>query len=289
MASPIDSIIKIEQKIKEIETSPEELAGIIDHTELSPNEPAGSMEKLCDEAKEYNFHAVCVNPFWTRFCVSELEGSDVKIDTVIGFPLGQTTQEEKVFEAKRAIEEGADEVDMVMNIGVFEDGGYDFIRDEIKSVVEAAEGSTVKVILETGYLTYEDIPKACKIVKESGADYVKNSTGFGPLGATVPHITLMRKAVGEDFGVKAAGGISNFKDALRMIAGGADRIGSSSGVKIIDGYRWAKRTGWPVEEVPCHLCPSHQATFEDMPQEISQYYREKCETCQYKEYDKYYE
>jgi deoxyribose-phosphate aldolase len=285
----MESVLKIEQQTKEIQISPEELAKIIDLTELTPNKPAGSMKRLCDEAKAYHFHSVCVNPFWTRFCASELKDMDVKIDTVVGFPLGQTTTEEKVFETERAIEEGTNEIDMVMNVAAFKDKGYDFVRGEIEAIVEAAGGNTVKVILETGYLTYEEIPQACGIAKKARADFVKNSTGFGPLGANVPHIVLMREAVGDNFGVKAAGGIDDFRDALRMIAAGANRIGSSAGVKIIDGYRWAKRAGWPVEEIPCRLCPTHKATYESMPDDISQYYKTKCADCRYKEYDRFYE
>ncbi|MBS3814935.1 MAG: deoxyribose-phosphate aldolase [Hadesarchaea archaeon] len=285
MVSPINSIVEIEKRVENIQISPEELASIIDHTELTPNKPASSIKKLCNEAEEYNFHAVCVNPFWTRFCVSELQDTDVRVDTVIGFPLGQTTPEEKVFEAEKAIEEGADEIDMVINIGVFRDEGYDFVKEEIESVVDTASGNIVKVILETGYLTYEEIPKACKIAKEAGADFVKNSTGFGPLGSTVPHIALMRESVGEEFGVKASGGISSFKDALRMIAAGADRLGSSSGVEIIDNYKWVKKTGWPSGETPCDLCPTHKATLEEMPKGVSQYYKEKCSSCEFKNHE----
>lgn len=230
-------VLKIQRRLNEIQISPEELAKIIDHTELTPNKPSRAMKRLCDEAKAYHFHSVCVNPFWTRFCVNELKDTDVKISTVVGFPLGQTTSEEKEFEAKRAVKEGANEIDTVMNVAAFKDKKYDFVRRELEAIVQAAEGNTVKVILETGYLTYEEIPQACRIVMEAEADFVKNSTGFGPLGATVPHIVLMREAVGDNFGVKAAGGIYDFRDALWMIAAGANRIGSSSGVKIVDGYR----------------------------------------------------
>ena len=233
----LKDILKIQRRLKEIQMPPEELAKIIDHTELTPNKPSGSMKRLCDEAKAYHFHSVCVNPFWTRFCANELKDTDVKISTVVGFPLGQTTSEEKAFETKQAIKEGANEIDMVMNVAAFKDKKYDFVRGDIEAVVEAAEGNTVKVILETGYLTYEEIPQACRMVMGAEADFVKNSTGFGQLGATVPHIALMREAVGDNFGVKAAGGIYDFRDALWMIAAGANRIGSSSGVKIVYGYR----------------------------------------------------
>lgn len=230
-------ILKIQKRLNEIKISPRELAKIIDHTELTPNKPSLAIKRLCDEAKTYHFHSVCVNPFWTRFCANELKDTDVKISTVVGFPLGQTTLEEKEFEAKRAIKEGANEIDTVMNVAAFKDKKYDFVRKELETIVQAAEGNMVKVILETGYLTYEEIPQACRIVMKAEADFVKNSTGFGPLGATVPHIVLMRETVGDNFGVKAAGGIYDFRDALWMIAAGANRIGSSSGVKIVDSYQ----------------------------------------------------
>lgn len=289
MTSIMESIPEVERRTKEIKISPEELAKTIDHTKLTPYKSTGSMKKLCDEAKAYHFYSVCVNPFWTRFCANELKGTDVIVDTVIGFPLGQTTSEEKAFETKRAIEEGASEIDMVMNIAKFKDKDYGFVRDDIKTVVNAAGEKTVKVILETGYLTYEEIPEACKIVKEAGADFVKTSTGFGPLGATIPHVVLMRRAVGKDFGVKAAGGINNFRDALRMIAAGANRIGTSSGVKIIDSYRWAKHGDWLIEEIPCRLCPSRKASFAKMPKSVFQYYKMQCVNCPYKKYNRFYE
>jgi len=289
MTSIMESIPKIERRTKEIKITPEELAKTIDHTKLSPYKPTGSMKKLCEEAKAYHFHSVCVNPCWTRFCANELKGTDVKVDTVVGFPLGQTTPEEKAFETKQAIGEGASEIDMVMNVAKFKDKDYDFVRDDVKAVVEAAGGKTVKVILETGYLTYEEISGACKIVKEAGADFVKNSTGFGPFGATIPHILLMREAVGGDFGVKAAGGINNFRDALRMIAAGANRIGTSAGVKIMDSYRWARHSDWLIEEIPCRLCPSRKASFASMPKSVFQYYKMQCVNCPYREYNRFYE
>lgn len=280
MKSPGDLIIKIEDHVKDIGISSKELAGMIDHTELKPYKPIRSIIELCNEAKRYNFHSVCVNPFWTKLCNSELRDSEVKIVTAIGFPLGQTTLEEKVFETEQAIEEGADELDMVMNIGAFRNRDYEFTIREIKSVVEAAEDNTVKVIIETGYLTYEDINKACEIVRKAGADYVKNSTGFGPLKATIPHIISMRKSVSKGFGVKAAGGIRDYRDALRMIAAGADRIGSSSGVNIIKSYENKRDTSVPISENPCTLCPSNKSKVNNMPGYIANYYIGKCDNCQ---------
>ena len=291
MSSIMESILKIESKARDMRISPEELASTIDHTKLSPYKSTSSMKGLCNEAKRYHFCAVCINPYWTEFCANELKGPDIIVATVVGFPLGQITTEEKAFETMNSIEEGAGEIDMVMNVAAFKDKKYDFVKEDIKAVVGAAGGNGVKVILETGYLTYEEIVKACEIVKASGADFVKSSTGFGPFGATIPHIVTMREAVGEDFGVKAAGGINDFRTALRMIAAGANRIGCSSGVMVIDGYRWAKHSDWfmGIEEIPCRLCPSRKANFSSMPKSVYQYYKLKCTTCPYKEYNRFYE
>jgi deoxyribose-phosphate aldolase len=285
----MESIPKIERRTKEIKISPEELAKLIDHTKLTPYKSMGSMKRLCEEAKAYHFYSVCINPYWTRFCTNELKGTDIIVDTVVGFPLGQTTTKEKVLETKEAIEEGASEIDMVMNVAAFKDKNFDFVREDIKAVAEATGGNPVKVILETGYLTYEEITIACKLVKEAGADFVKNSTGLGPFGATIPHVVLMRRAVGKNFGVKAAGDINEFRDALRMIVAGANRIGSSSGVRIIDSYRWAKHSDWLIEEIPCRLCPSRKATFKSMPKLVFQYYKLKCVDCPYRRYNRFYE
>lgn len=285
----MEVIPEIDEKTKDIEISPEELAKMIDHTKLSPYKAEGSLKRLCDEAKSYRFYSVCVNPYYTKFCAEQLESEDIAICTVVGFPLGQNTSETKSFEAEKAIEDGADEIDMVMNIAAFKDEKYDVVKDDIGAVVDAAGENLVKVIIETGYLTYEEVTKASELVKEAGADFVKSSTGFGPYGANIPHIHLMREAVGEDFGVKAAGGIYDFRDTLRMIAAGATRIGTSAGVKIIDSYEWAKHTDWFVEEIPCRLCPSRKSSFGNTSKSVFQYYKEKCVDCPYKEYNRYYE
>ncbi len=270
---------KVMRKAKEIEISSEELAGMIDHTDLSPYTKENTIEKLCEEAKTYGFHSVAIHPYYTEFCSKNLSEEKTVIDPVIGFPLGQNTPEVKVFETKKAREDGAEEVDMVMNIGAFRDGKYDFVKEEIRKVVEAAGNCPVKVILETGYLTYEEIEKACKIVKESGADFVKNSTGFGPYGANIPHLYLMRESVGKNFGVKAAGGIGNARDALLMIGAGADRIGASSGVEIVESFDSVNVNKLDFGESECSFCPSEMVSRDEVPEDVYDYYELKCENC----------
>lgn len=257
---------------------PEELACIIDHTELSPSATESSLKRLCEEAKSYQFRSVCVNPHYVKFCVEQLKWEEPVVDATVGFPLGQNTPEEKTFETKRAVREGAEEIDMVMNIEAFKDGKYDLVKREIEAVANTAEDEVIKVIIESGYLTYEEIIKASEIVKESGANFVKNATGFGPYGANIPHIWLMRRAVGDEFGVKAAGGIRDFRDAFRMIAAGANRIGTSSGPKIIDDLKKADHTSWIVEENPCRLCPGHMIPT-TIRNKLLRYYKSRCDDC----------
>lgn len=280
MKNIAESIKEIEEKSKTIEITTEDLADFIDHTELSPYATENSLNGLCNEAKNFGFYSVCVHPFYAQFCAKKLEGTGVSTDVVVGFPLGQTTSEEKAFETEKAIEAGASEIDMVMNIGAFKDERYDLVKEDIEAVVNASRENTVKVIIETSYLTYEEITRACELVKEAGADFVKNGTGFGPYGANVPHIFFMRRAVGEDFGVKAAGGISDSRDALRMIAAGANRIGTSSGVKIIESHKEENPKNWRVEENPCPLCPSEMISPGEVPDDVYQYYKSKCESCE---------
>ena len=214
-----------------------DIAGYIDHTNLKAYATGEDIIKLCREAMEYCFYAVCVNPYRVKLAKETLRGSGVRVATVIGFPLGATPTEVKVFEAKKALEDGADELDMVINIGALKDGDYDYVRNDIAEVVKVAHGKNakVKVIIETCYLTDEEKVKACELAKEAGADFVKTSTGFGTGGATVEDVRLMRKVVGEEMGVKAAGGIRTYEQALAMIEAGATRIGTSSGVKIVEG------------------------------------------------------
>ncbi|WP_048151721.1 deoxyribose-phosphate aldolase [Palaeococcus ferrophilus] len=214
-----------------------DIARYIDHTNLKPYASREDIIRLCEEAREYNFYAVCVNPYRVKLAKQQLEGSDVKVASVIGFPLGATPTEVKVFEAKRALDDGADELDMVINIGALKDKDYEYVKKDIAEVVKVAHerGALVKVIIETCYLSEDEKVKACELAKEAGADFVKTSTGFGTGGATIEDVRLMRKTVGPDMGVKAAGGIRTYEQAKAMIEAGATRIGTSSGVKIVGG------------------------------------------------------
>ena len=220
---------------------PRDMAKMIDHTNLSPTATVDDIKKLCEEAKEHEFASVCVNPIYVPLAAKLLEESSVKVCTVVGFPLGANATEVKSYETRNAIKNGAQEIDMVMNIGAFKSGAYEIFKADIKSVVDATKKAgvssdiIVKVILECCYLDEEEIVKACEIVKDSGADFVKTSTGFGPEGATIEGVSLMRKTVGRDIGVKASGGIKNFDQALDMLDAGANRIGASSGVEIVTG------------------------------------------------------
>lgn len=211
-----------------------ELCKYIDHTMLKPEAGRDAIVKLCAEAKQYGFYAVCVNSMYVDLCARELEGSDVKIASVIGFPLGAMSTQAKAAETIDAACSGADEIDMVIAIGALKDGDYDYVRDDIAVVVQAARDNDaiVKVILETGLLTDEEIVKACKLAEEAGAAFVKTSTGFGHGGATVHHVELMKQTVGDRLQVKASGGIRDKETALAMIAAGADRIGASAGIAI---------------------------------------------------------
>ncbi|GHI00537.1 deoxyribose-phosphate aldolase [Neobacillus kokaensis] len=213
------------------------IARMIDHTLLKPEATKEQVVKLVNEAKEYSFASVCINPAWVRIAAELLADTpDVKVCTVIGFPLGATTPETKAFETKNAIENGASEVDMVINIGALKDKQDEKVENDIRSVVEAAKGKAlVKVIIETCLLTDEEKIRACELSVKAGADFVKTSTGFSTGGATVEDIRLMRKTVGPEIGVKASGGVRSREDALAMIEAGATRIGASSGVAICNG------------------------------------------------------
>ncbi len=212
------------------------IAKMIDHTLLKANTTKEQIVKLCEEAKQYNFASVCVNPTWVATAAELLKGTDVKVCTVIGFPLGANTPETKAFETKDAIEKGATEVDMVINIGALKDGNDELVERDIRAVVEAAkEKALVKVIIETCLLTEEEKVRACELAVKAGADYVKTSTGFSTGGATIEDVALMRKTVGPEIGVKASGGVRDLQGAEAMIEAGATRIGTSSGVAIIQG------------------------------------------------------
>ncbi len=209
-------------------------AKYIDHTNLKPTATKKDIANLCSEANYYHFKSVCVNPANVELAHELLKGSDVLVCTVIGFPLGSNTSEVKAFEVTKAIADGADEVDMVINIAALKEKNYDLVLNDIKAVVDAANGVLVKVIIETCYLNDEEKVMACKLAKEAGADYVKTSTGFGSDGAKVEDIKLMRETVGENMGVKASGGIRTKEDFIKMIEAGASRVGCSAGVKIME-------------------------------------------------------
>ena len=210
-----------------------DLAKFIDHTLLKPEATRTQIEALCAEAAEHNFATVCVNGSRVELAYSLLEESDVQVATVVGFPLGAMEADVKRYETEAAIDEGAGEIDMVMNVGRFIDGDHDFIVREIRDVVEAADDHVVKVILETCLLSNEQIEQACKLVVQAQAHFVKTSTGFGSAGATIEHVKLMRETVSQFAGVKAAGGIRNAADAHAMIEAGATRLGTSGGVAIV--------------------------------------------------------
>jgi len=213
------------------------IAGMIDHTLLKADATKNEVMKLLEEAKQYQFASVCVNPTWVKTAAEFLRDTpQVKVCTVIGFPLGATTPAVKAFETKNAIENGATEVDMVINIGALKDQDYDAVEGDIKAVVDTAKGKALtKVIIETSLLTDEEKVKACELAVKAGADFVKTSTGFSTGGATASDVALMRKTVGPDIGVKASGGVRSVEDAELVIQAGANRIGASSGVKIVNG------------------------------------------------------
>ncbi|MGC8825917.1 MAG: deoxyribose-phosphate aldolase [Anaerolineae bacterium] len=217
--------------------SAEQLARYIDHTLLKPDAAREQILKLCREAVEHRFASVCVNPCWVPLCAEALQGSGVKVCTVIGFPLGATLSTVKAFEAEECIRQGAGEVDMVINIGALKSGDQRYVEEDIRAVVERAHalGALVKVIIETVLLTREEKVLACRLSQAAGADFVKTSTGFAGGGAAVEDVALMRQVVGDAMGVKAAGGIRTYEDALRMIQAGANRLGTSAGVQIILG------------------------------------------------------
>ena len=212
-----------------------DIAKLIDHTLLSPQATQKEITNLCMEAQCFSFASVCVNPFYVKFCSELLNDSPVKVCTVIGFPLGATTSQTKAFETQDAIANGADEVDMVINIGKLKSKQYDEVEDDIRAVVEASGDKLVKVIIEACLLTNDEKVKACQLSVAAGADYVKTSTGFSLHGATIEDVALMRQTVGPDIGVKAAGGARSLADAEAFIAAGATRIGTSAGVAIVSG------------------------------------------------------
>lgn len=212
------------------------IAALIDHTLLRPEATEAEIRTLCAEARKYGFASACVNPYWTRIAAAELAGSPVKVCTVVGFPLGANTTAMKVAETEDAVRAGAREIDMVLNIGELRAGNQEAVRKDIQAVAEAAhaKGAIVKVIIETALLNDAQKTVACSLAQLAGAEFVKTSTGFGPHGATVEDVALMRRAVGAGMGVKASGGIRTLEDLKKMVAAGATRIGSSASVKIVE-------------------------------------------------------
>ena len=215
-----------------------EIASIIDHTILKAEATEAEIIKLCSEAKEYGFASVCVNPSMVELAAKELKGTEVKVCTVIGFPLGATTTEVKAFETEDTIKKGATEVDMVINVGKLKENNLEYVKNDIKAVVDAAKGKALtKVIIETCLLTDAEKVAVCKIAKEVGADFVKTSTGFSTGGATAHDIKLMRETVGMEMGVKASGGVRSREDAITMVENGATRIGASASIAICKGEK----------------------------------------------------
>ncbi len=268
----------------------EELAKMIDHTALKADTKKSKIKQLCEEALIYHFGAVCINSVHVEYAASLLKDSDVNVCCVVGFPLGASLSSVKAFEAKEAVRLGAHEIDMVMNVGALRDGDTSLVRSDIEAVVQASGDAIVKVILETGLLIDDQKREACLLAKEAGADFVKTSTGFGPMGATPYDVRLMREAVGSSMGVKAAGGIRTFKDALIMIDAGANRLGTSSGVSIIEDYRWARySTSWMQPEKPCWRCPSRAASLDKQPKDVYLWYKQRCTTCPHKDENIFYD
>lgn len=211
------------------------LAKVIDHTLLKPVATRAQIEKLCAEARQYGFASVCVNPCWVPLCAELLKNSGVAVCTVIGFPLGATTTEAKAFEASDALQNGAGELDMVLNIGALKSGDYETVRQDVRAVREAGDDFILKVIIETSELTRDEKVKACELAAEAGADFVKTSTGFASGGATVEDVRLMKASVPSGVQVKASGGVRTRADVDAMLAAGATRVGASAGVSIIEG------------------------------------------------------
>ncbi len=211
-----------------------EINKYIDHTVLKATTTPKDIEKLCNEAKEYKFYSVCVNGCYVSLCKKLLVNTDVKVAAVIGFPLGAMSTEAKVYEAKKCIEDGANEIDMVINVGMLKAKEYDYVREEIRQIKEAIGTNVLKVIIETCYLTDDEKVKACELAVEAKADFVKTSTGFGTNGATFEDVALMKKTVGNRAKVKASGGVKSYETAVKYIELGAERLGTSSGIQIMN-------------------------------------------------------
>lgn len=214
-----------------------DIAKYIDHTNLKSTATFGDIERLCEEARKYGFYSVCVNPYYVSLCKRLLSGTDVKVCTVIGFPLGATTTSTKVFETEETLKMGCDEFDMVINVGMLKSGKDDHVMQDIRQVVEAAKDRTVKVIIETGLLTDEEKMRACRLASQAGAHFVKTCTGMTQGKALVEDIDIMKKNIVPGVKIKASGGIRTYEDAIKLIEAGSDRIGTSSGVEIVNNGR----------------------------------------------------
>lgn len=218
-------------------TSPENFAKLMDHTILKPPTQPELVKKFCDEAREYNFASVCVNSSYISLVKKLLEGTDIHVCSVVGFPIGAMSTRAKAAETRSAVMDGADEIDMVVHLGMLKDGADTYVKEDIAAVVDAAEGRIVKVILESGQLTDDELIRGCELSVEAGADFVKTCTGFNTDVATVHQIELMRKTVGPDFGVKASSGIKTLERALELVKAGANRLGTSSGILLVNEFR----------------------------------------------------
>lgn len=269
-----------------------EVAKMIDHTELKATSGRKKIKNLCYEADKFGFISVCVNPAHVRYASELLAESDVLVCSVVGFPLGMNTSDMKAKEAHKAVSDGAQEIDMVINVAAMSDGDHQYVFNDIRQVVQASTPAKVKVILETCYLKDEEIVKACRLAVDAGAHFVKTSTGFGAFGAFEHHVKLMRETVGTDTGVKASGGISTVKDAVRMIKAGANRLGTSAGIVILEGVKMLKYASdaWLEPEIPCHICPVRSANMAKLTKGMYKYFTNMCITCEYKDkYNKFYE
>jgi deoxyribose-phosphate aldolase len=262
----------------------EKLAKMIDHTVLKPDTKSSKVKEICEEALDYSFAAVCINPVHAAYAAKLLADSSVKVCCVVGFPLGANKSEVKAFEAREAVKDGAHEIDMVMNVGAMRDKDYALVQRDMEAVVAASGDAHTKVILETGLLIDDEKVKACLMAKDAGLDFVKTSTGFGPMGATPHDVKLMRDTVGPNMGVKAAGGIRSFKEAYQVIEAGADRLGTSSGVAIVEDFRWAQYSdAWLQPDKPCWTCPSRQANIGKQPKDVYLWYKQRCLTCEHRD------
>lgn len=287
----------IDYKAFKLKISPIQIAKLIDHTKLNAWEEPSSITNLCNEAIEYKFFSVCVNSSYVPLVVDLLKNSEVKVCSVVGFPLGTMESKSKAYEAKQAVLNGVHEVDMVINIGRLKNKENKLVQEDIEAVVSASEDALVKVIIETCYLTDQEKIRACELCKEAGADFVKTSTGFGAYGAFPSDVKLLRKIVGSNMGIKAAGGIRTLLDAARVIIAGGSvidplkfRIGASAGINIVNEAKEISLIdNWIPDEIPCRLCPVHAATSKKMTQNHYSYLKNKCKKCDYIEYSKLYD